>query len=206
MNNSNKVSEKLEQSAITKVTRRAVSNKFSPERLALIVVCIILNLGIGFLVAYIKLPFYLDSIGTVIGSYLLGPLWGCAIGLATVLIGSIYTPTLWAYVFTAITIALYVSFAKKFGYLDKLLSTVAFGLGLGVASAIVSAPVTAILFSGISMSGTDVLTSLFRASGKSLMESVIYGGMASDPVDKLLTSIVAMLLIKRIHNSIIRRK
>ena len=176
----------------------------SPENLALIVVCIILNLGIGFVVATVKLPFYLDSIGTVLAAYLLPPLLAITVGVATVLIGSLYTPTLWAYAGTAITIVIYVIIAKRFGFLTKVVPTIVFGLGLGIVAAIVSAPITAILFGGVSLSGTDAITSLFRASGKSLMESVFYGGIASDPIDKLLTSIIAMLLIKRLPSSIKR--
>lgn len=176
------------------------TGKVPPEILALMVVCILLNLGLGFLVSAVKLPFYLDSIGTVLAAYLLGPAWGIAVGILSVLIGSIYTPTLWAYAATAIAISIYTSVAKKVGFLEKFPATVILGLLLGVVASLVSAPVTAILYGGVSLSGTDLITSLFRASGKSLVQSVLYGGLSSDPIDKLLTSIVAMLLLKRLPN------
>ncbi|MBU2622918.1 MAG: hypothetical protein KKD92_11435 [Proteobacteria bacterium] len=180
-------------------------SKLSPEKLALIVVCVVLNLGIGFIVASIRLPFYLDSIGTVVSAYLLGPVIGIIVGITTVLIGSIYTPTLWAYGGTAIVIALYVGSVRKFGYLEKWVRTIIFGILLGVISAILSAPVTAILYGGVSLAGTDVLTALFRATGKTIMESVVLGGLATDPFDKLLTSIIAMLLIMRLPQSFKRK-
>ena len=40
---------------------------FELRNLALVVICIVLNLGIGLIVSKLKLPFYLDSIGTVTG-------------------------------------------------------------------------------------------------------------------------------------------
>lgn len=165
-----------------------------------------LNLGIGFIVASIRLPFYLDSIGTVVSAYLLGPLIAVVVGITTVLIGSIYVPTLWAYGGTAIMIALCVGYVRRFGYLEKWVQTIVFGILLGVISAIVSAPITSILYGGVSLSGVDVLTSLFRATGKTILESVVLAGLASDPFDKLLTSIIAMLLVRRLPQALRRKE
>lgn len=169
-----------------------------PEILALIVVCVLLNLGVGALVAVIRLPFYLDSIGTVLSAFIAGPVGGIIVGLASVMFGAIYTPTLPAYAGTAIVIALYTSIFKKFGYLDKIGWTIVFGIGLGIAAAIVSAPVTAFVYGGVSISGTDAITALFSATGRNILESVVLSGLASDPVDKLVTSIIVFLLVKRL--------
>lgn len=172
--------------------------EMTPERLAFIVVSVILNLGIGFLVATIRLPFYLDSIGTVLSACILGPVYGIIVGVITVLIGAIYTPTLPAYIGTAIVIAIYVGFVRRYNYLHKLVPTIIGGIGLGIVTAIVSAPVTAIVYGGVSLAGTDAITSLFIASGKNILESVFLSGIASDPFDKLVTSIIVMLLVKRL--------
>jgi len=175
------------------------AKKFTkPEILALIVVCVLLNLGVGALVAVIRLPFYLDSIGTVLSSFIAGPLVGITVGFVSVLIGAIYTPTLPAYIGTAIVIALYTSIFKRFMYLKKACWTVVFGLGLGIVTAIVSAPVTAFVYGGVSISGTDAITALFAATGKNILESVVLSGFASDPFDKLVTSIIVFLLIRRL--------
>jgi len=175
-----------------------------PERLAFIVVSVILNLGIGFLIATVRLPFYLDSIGTVLAACVLGPVCGIIVGVITVLIGAIYMPTLPAYVGTAIVIALYVGILRRYGYLKKWMPTIFYGMGLGCVSAIVSAPITAVVYGGVSLAGTDVITSLLIASGKNVFESVFLSGIASDPFDKLLTSIIVMLLIKRLPATFVK--
>ena len=175
---------------------------FTSKNLAIVVICIMLNLGIGFVVAAIKLPFYLDSIGTILATFLLGPVLGVIVGCATVLLGAIYTPTLPAYIGTAIVIVLYVNIAMKFGYLKKIIPTIIGGVLLGIISAIVSAPVTAFVYGGVSFAGADFITSFFRATGNSILESVIYGGLSSDPIDKLLTSVIVFLLIQRIPSAI----
>jgi len=69
---------------------------FELRNLALVVICVGLNLGIGFIASKIKLPVYLDSIGTVLATGL-GGLWsGIICGLLSLVIASAYTPTLWA--------------------------------------------------------------------------------------------------------------
>lgn len=169
-----------------------------PERLALISVCVALNLGIGAIVASFKLPFYLDSIGTIL-AVALGGIWvGIATGIASVLIGSLYTPTLWAYALTAVTIPTYTFFAIPRGYLQTIRGTLGWGVLLGLITAVVSAPVTTYLFGGVSLSGADAATAYFSALGNTLMQSVLLGGVATDPIDKLLTSVVAFLVLRRV--------
>jgi energy-coupling factor transport system substrate-specific component len=166
--------------------------------LALVVVGAGLNLGIGFIVATIKLPFYLDSIGTVLATALGGVWAGVFCGLLAVIAGSAYTPTLWAYAGTAIIIAAYVSVVRRVGYLDRILPTLVGGFGLGIVTAITSAPVTTYIWKGVSLSGADALTSFFSATGQTLFDSVIFGGLSTDPIDKVITSIVAFSLLRRI--------
>ncbi len=174
-----------------------MTNQNMPKFLALVVVGAGLNLGVGFIVATIKLPFYLDSIGTVLATSL-GGLWaGVSCGLLAVIVGSAYTPTLWAYAGTAIIIAAYVSVVRRVGYLDKILPTLLGGFGLGIVAAIISAPVTTYIWKGVSLSGADALTSFFSATGQTLLDSVILGGLSSDPIDKVITSIVAFALLRR---------
>lgn len=173
----------------------------TPEYLALIVVCISLNLGIGFIVSALKLPFYLDSIGTILATCLGGPLVGIATGVLSVLIGSIYTPTLWAYALTAVSIALFTWLAMRLGYQRTIIATIIGGLCLGVVSAIISAPITTYLFGGVSLAGADAVTAFFSAMGQTLLNSVILGGLATDPIDKLFTSIIVFILLKRIPRS-----
>ncbi len=173
--------------------------------LALIVICVGLNLGIGFIVATMKLPFYLDSIGTVL-AMALGGLWsGIACGLLSVIVGSVYTPTLWAYAGTMLVIALYVVLARPLGYLGRLLPTALFGVGLGVVCAIISAPVTTYIWKGVSLFGTDPVTAFFMAKTGSLLIGVLLGGLVIDPMDKLLTSLVAFFLLRSIPARILTK-
>lgn len=71
-----------------------MKNPFNTQTLALIPLAIVINIVMGELIAVLKLPFYLDSIGTVLVGILAGPLAGGLTGLLSNLIWSIsYSPS-----------------------------------------------------------------------------------------------------------------
>ena len=170
------------------------------QKLALIVVGLTLNLGLGFLVSALKLPFYLDTIGTILVTYYGGLDVGIIVAIATMSLGSLYSPTDWAYIPTAIAVAIFVRFTRPIGYLVKVLPTALLGLALGVVCALISAPITVFAFGGMSTAGADYLTAAFHALGKTIANSVILGGLASDPVDKLFTSLISLAIVRRMPN------
>jgi energy-coupling factor transport system substrate-specific component len=70
-------------------------------------------------------------------------------------------------------------------------TTIISGLVVAVVAALCSAPVTAIVFGGVTASGSDLVTAFFRGTGRSLLQSVLISGLSSEPVDKTLVSLVA---------------
>lgn len=165
--------------------------------------CAAINVGVGFLVQAVRLPIYLDSVGTIIATALLGPIAGSITGILGLVVLSFLTaPTAFAYSITAIAIAFSSYMFLKFGYLQKLHTTIIFGLLLGVIAAIVSAPITTYLFGGISLAGADAFTTFFKATGNTLITSVLLGGLSTDPIDKLLTSILCYSLLLGLPNRI----
>jgi energy-coupling factor transport system substrate-specific component len=168
------------------------------QKLALIVVGLTLNLGLGFLVSALKLPFYLDTIGTILVTYYGGLQLGVVVGIATMLLGSLYSPTSWAYIPTAVAVAGFVRLTRPVGYLTKAFPTIILGLCLGIMCALISAPITVLAFGGMSTAGADYFTAAFQALGRTIANSVILGGLASDPVDKLVTSLISFAVIRRL--------
>lgn len=171
--------------------------KSDPFTLVFVSFCAALNAGIGLIVQALKLPIYLDLIGTILAAVLLGPGYGALTAVIGILILGLFTaPTTFAYVGTAIAIGICASLFSRYGYLKRWPATIGFGLLLGLISALLSAPVTTILFGGISFVGADAVTAFFRATGNNLATSVLLGGLATDPVDKVLLSAVCHLLVR----------
>lgn len=175
-------------------------------RLGFLAFCAALNVGVGAVVGVVKLPFYLDSIGTIIATALGGWVYGFAVGALALIISSVaITPTAPAYMGTALLIAVCTSVLVRFGFLRSLVMTIVGGLLIGVVAAIASAPVTTYLYGGVSLAGTDAITAFFRASGNTLLESVIFGGLSADPIDKLVTSLIAGAVLKAMPKRIYLR-
>ncbi len=65
---------------------------FSSQSLVLIVIAIAINMIGGQLISMLKLPIFLDSIGTLISAVLLGPFIGMLTGLLTNLLWATYRP------------------------------------------------------------------------------------------------------------------
>lgn len=165
-----------------------------------------LNITVGYLVAALKLPFYLDSIGTVVIAVLCGWVHGILAGLAGLLVMTVTsTPTIIAYAGTTVVIAVLSHLLAKAGFLKKPSITVIGGLAVGCAAAFASAPVTAFLYGGVSLAGSDAITTFFRASGLPVCQSVLFGGLVTDPLDKLATALIAMLLVRSLPPSLLGR-
>ncbi len=177
--------------------------KGDPFKISFIAFCAALNVGMGFLVQLLKLPIYLDSVGTILAAVLIGPLAGASSGVLAMIILSITAvPTAIAYCGTAVAIAVCSSFFTRFKFLANMGASIFWGLILGIIAGLISAPVTAYVFRGASLVGADIFTVFFKAEGRPLLESVILGGIPTDCADKVLTSLLCYFLLKAMPDRI----
>lgn len=101
-----------------------IKKEFSTRTLVLIPIAIAINIATGQLVYYLKLPIYLDSIGTVLVGALVGP-WAGAVtgGLTNLLWGVVPPPFQNAYAvpffYVAIVIGLMAGYFGKRGVFEK---------------------------------------------------------------------------------------
>ncbi len=165
-----------------------------------------LNLSFGQVVGLLKLPLYLDSLGTVLVAILCGPWAGVIAGCVANTTASImFSPPMLFFIPTVAVIGAFTGIWARRGFFRKWYTVLAGGILQGILAAIVSAPISAYLFSGITMGGTDFLVMYFRYVGKSILESTFLQGLAADPVDKTITYLVAFLIVRRLpHRLVIR--
>lgn len=174
--------------------------------LSFIPVGIALNVIMGQIVTLIKLPLYLDSIGTVLVAILCGPLAGVITGIVACLIqGALFNPIIAFYSITAATIGATAGILANRGFFLKWYKVILGGIIQAIIAAVVSAPITAYVFGGITLAGTDLIVAYFRATGRVLIESVFLAGLASEPVDKTLTYIFAFLIAQRLPHTLVGR-
>ncbi len=165
-----------------------------------------LNIVVGQAVQLIKLPLYLDSIGTILIACMIGPLAGMLTGaFANLTLGLFFNYAFIFFIPVTLVIGAFSGLVAKMGAFKRWYTAVPAGLVQGILSAVASAPIAAFMFGGVTMGGTDFLVLYFRAIGKSIIQSAFLQGLAADPVDKAVSYLIVYFLLTRIPRSILIR-
>ncbi len=184
-------------------------NPFNTLTLALMPLAIVINIVVGELIAFLKIPFYLDSIGTILVGVLAGPLAGAVTGLLSNIVWS-FLPVpsagfvAWFAVVAAIVGALAGVFGAR-GWFRRVLPTLLGGLITGLIAAVVSAPIAARVFGGVTGAGTDLLVAAFQSFTENLQNAVLLQGVASDLPDKVLSFIIVLLVLRALPRRLLVR-
>jgi len=165
-----------------------------------------INLTVGQVTSALKIPVYLDSIGTVLVAVLCGP-WAAALtgSLANILASSFGSPAMMFFIPVVIAIGLWTAFIARHGWFRSLPLVVVGGALQGIIAALLSAPISAYVFGGTMLSGTDFLVIFFRSLGNDVFWSALYQGLTSDPIDKVVTYIIVFLTVRRLPQRILTR-
>lgn len=189
-----------------KSIRRKISEELTGPALPFVAFCIALNLTVGQVTSALKIPLYLDSIGTILVAVLVGPWSAIFCGSAANLLAAAFgNPTMMFFIPVVAVIGAFTGLIAKLGWFRKWYLVCLGGIIQGILAALVSAPISAYLFGGVMMTGTDFLVLYFRSVGNTLMDSVLYQGLASDPADKLVSYLVVFLLVKNLPQRLLSR-
>ena len=116
--------------------------QFSSQSLVLIVIAIAINMVGGQLISMLKLPIFLDSIGTLISAVLLGPVVGMITGLLTNLLWGLLTdPIAAAFAPVAMVIGLVAGWLARAGWFRTLPKVVVSGVIITLAVTLVAVPI-----------------------------------------------------------------
>lgn len=155
---------------------------FTTLTLVLIPVAIVINIVIGQIVqVYLKLPIYLDSIGTILVGVLAGPLAGAVTGaLANIIWGIIFSnPVIMPFAITAFVIGLLAGWFGQMGWFKRQLP-----FTQGLVAVVVVGGILLIL---------QVLNSPDDLTALGVSARIIGGGLAL-----LLTILMVVLIVMRL--------
>lgn len=179
--------------------------RFSSLSLVLIVICIAINMIGGQLVSMLKLPIFLDSIGTLISAVLLGPWIGMLTGLLTNLLWGLLTdPVAAAFAPVAMVIGLVAGGMARAGWFRTLPKVIISGIIITLAVTAVAVPLRTWLFGGVTGSGADLFVAWMHSMGQNLLESVAITVLGANLIDKILTAIIVWVLLRQLPQRTMR--
>ena len=79
------------------------------------------------------------------------------------------------------------------------------GIGCGVVSAFIAAPIATIVFGGVTASGTDLLVAAFQKIGSSLDDAVLQQSLLSDTIDKTIEYLIVFALLGALSRRVVAR-
>lgn len=165
--------------------------------LALMAVCVALNVTGRVLVEFLNLPVHLDMVGTAVAAIALGPWLGAAVGAATNLLAAA-SSGLSSLPFGLVNVAgalLWGYGVRRWGLGRTLPRFLALNLGVALACSLLAAPILLLAFDGSTGHGQDVSTRTLLALIDSQPVAVGLSNLLSSLGDKTISGFLALVAV-----------
>ncbi|TAM68544.1 MAG: ECF transporter S component [Microbacteriaceae bacterium] len=173
-----------------------VKRDFSLIALLLIPVCIAINI-VGFqLTQVLRLPIFLDSIGTILAGAVAGPWVGAVVGLLTNCINGIFNPVYFPFALTSIGVGIAAGLLARKGMFAKIWKLIIASVVIVLVSTIISGIISVFVFGGATGGTGSIFTAALLAAGNNIMTSVFSVQIFSELGDKILSCFIAYFIIK----------
>ena len=187
-----------------KAVGREEGSIISVRKMCVIALAIVLNVIGGQIALLFQLPIYLDSMGTIMIAMLYGPVYGM---LPPLLYGLVmgFTLDIYSLYFmpVGLMLGLMTGLVSKYFSLKKW-RMIPGAMLITIPGTIVSAVITAVLFGGITSSGSTVIVQVLNKAGLGLTASVFIVQILTDYLDRLLSLVVVSYLLHVIPSDLYR--
>lgn len=174
------------------------SVKLGTASLVLIPAAVGINYIGKLIAATLKLPLWLDAIGTALASMLAGPIIGSLSGaINNIIYGLTADPVSFVYALTSIAVGVTVGIMAYKGYVNTLWKAIVTGLVAALVAAIVSTPINIGFWAG--QTGNvwgDSLYAYLSAHGFPMFLASFLDELVVDLPDKLATVVISFLIFK----------
>ena len=189
-----------------KAVGREESSIISVRKMCVIALAIVLNVIGGQIALLFHLPIYLDSMGTIMIAMLYGPVYGM---LPPLLYGLVmgFTLDIYSLYFmpVGLMLGLMTGLVSKYFSLKKW-RMIPGAMLITIPGTIVSSIITAVLFGGITSSGSTVIVQVLNKVGLGLTASVFIVQILTDYLDRLLSLVIVTYLLHVIPSDLYRRE
>jgi len=183
-----------------------IRKDFNTMTWVLIPVAIAINIAVGQIVLLLKLPVYLDSIGTVLVGVICGPWAGALTGaLSNIIWGIAIDPGAFPWWPVAFFIGYMSGRMANWGFFKSWWKVVVTGFVVAITAAVVSTPIAVYLFGGITASGSSFITAYLLQTGQGVFQAVFSTSFLVEPVDKITTAMLAFAILQGLSKRFVAR-
>ncbi len=185
---------------------KRMQKDFNTITWTLIPVAIAINIAIGQIVVTLKLPVYLDSIGTIFVAVVCGPWAGAITGMISNIIwGSVIDPNAFPWFPVAFFIGLVSGLCAQSGLFKSWWKVIITGFLVALTAALVGTPISVGVYGGITASGSSFITAYLLQTGQNLLPAVLITNNLVEPFDKISTALLAFAIIQGLSTRFLAR-
>ncbi|MBO4336728.1 MAG: HD domain protein, partial [Lachnospiraceae bacterium] len=174
-----------------------MKNWKTPVTVLFVAVCVLINCFGKAVADRFGLPLWLDSFGTVLSAYIMGPVCGAIVGFSANTIYSFFVPSSFIYGLTSIVIGISTGIAARRGWFENLFRVTSASVFVTFASVIVSVPLNYIFYSGNTGNRFgDGVIGYFMSQGVFEPLCYVVGEFYIDFLDKVITLLAVFCLIR----------
>lgn len=172
------------------------------NRIIFMGLAIAINLIGGFIALSIKLPIYLDTVGTILVSVLFGPISGAIVGGLSSIVNAItFDPISFYFIPVQLVFGLSTGLLFKDGNFRRAKSIISIVVVTLLSSA-TAAVIVSFVFGGVTSSGSSILVAILKNSGISIITSVFSTQIFTDLLDKAISFGIVFAIIKMLPENI----
>ena len=174
----------------------SIKDDFTMQAILIIPVCVAVNFVGGQLAGLLKLPMYLDTIGTIFASLLCGPWVGAVAGGLTNVVTGIANPTNFAFIPVNIIAGLVTGFLARKNMFNKTWKWLLSMFIMAWVSIIVSAPIVVLVYGGVTGGGTSLITAAALAAGSNIWTAFFGTEGVFQVLDRIISFLICWAVIK----------
>lgn len=174
----------------------SIKEDFSMLALLIIPVGVAVNFVGGQLASILKLPMYLDTIGTIFAAMLCGPWVGAVAGGLTNVVTGIANPVNFAFIPVNVLAGLVTGFLARRQMFATWWKWIISMFIMAAVSIISSAPIVVIMFGGVTGSGTSLITAAAMAAGANIWAAFFGTEGIFTVLDRIISFVICWAVIK----------
>lgn len=174
----------------------SIKEDFSMLALLIIPVGVAVNFVGGQLASILKLPMYLDTIGTIFAAMLCGPWVGAVTGGLTNVVTGIANPVNFAFIPVNVIAGLVTGFLARKQMFSVWWKWLISMFVMAWVSIIVSAPIVVLVYGGVTGGGTSIITAAAMAAGANIWASFFGTEGVFQVLDRIISFLICWAVIK----------